>query len=177
MNITTHDFPVIGATGQRDFNARDIGVVVVSHASAATLETCLARLLAARGATVVVNDVGDDAERVAREIVDVGGEAVACIGSVADPDEVERLVATARGTYGGVDIVVNNAGIARPAPLRSMTLEALHDELAVHTLGTILVTRAAWADLRQSGRGAVVNTTSGVGVHAHSSFISRFAGS
>jgi NAD(P)-dependent dehydrogenase (short-subunit alcohol dehydrogenase family) len=127
-------------------------------------------LLAGRGARVVVVDVGRDAagvplaDTVAREIVAAGGDAVGCVGTVAAPVDVERIVATARSAYGGVDIVVNNAGIARPAPLRSLSLDALHEELAVHTEGTILVTQAAWADLRRSEHGAVVNTTSGVGL-------------
>ena len=127
-------------------------------------------LLAERGARVVVVDVGRDAadvplaETVAHEIVAAGGEAVACVGTVAAPADVERIVVTARSAYGGVDIVVNNAGIARPAPLRSLSLDALREELAVHTDGTILVTQAAWPDLRRSEHGAVVNTTSGVGL-------------
>jgi NAD(P)-dependent dehydrogenase (short-subunit alcohol dehydrogenase family) len=128
-----------------------------------------ALLLADRGARVVVADSGHDesgaplAELSAAEIVAAGGEAVACVGSVAVADDVERILATTRRAYGGVDVVVNNAGIARPAPVRTITLEALEEELAVHTVGTILVTKAAWMDLRQS-RGAVVNTTSGVGL-------------
>jgi NAD(P)-dependent dehydrogenase (short-subunit alcohol dehydrogenase family) len=93
-----------------------------------------------------------------------GGEAIACVGSVADADDVERSVATARSAYGSVDVVVNNAGIARPASLRGVTVEALEEEFAVHTIGTIAMTKAAWPDLRQSAWGAVVNTTSGVGL-------------
>jgi NAD(P)-dependent dehydrogenase (short-subunit alcohol dehydrogenase family) len=78
--------------------------------------------------------------------------------------DAERIIAAARAAYDGVDIVVNNAGIALPAPLHSLSHDALQDELQVHAVGTILVTQAAWADLRLSGHGAVVNTTSGVGL-------------
>jgi len=119
---------------------------------------------------VVVVDVGRSeagvplADTVAREILAAGGDAIGCVGTVAEPAGAERIVATARSAYGGVDIVVNNAGIARPAPLRRLSLDALHEELAVHAEGTILVTQAAWDDLRRSERGAVVNTTSGVGL-------------
>ena len=57
MSNTTHDFPVTGDNGARDFNARDIGVIVVSYASASTLEACVFRLLAARDvARVIVID-------------------------------------------------------------------------------------------------------------------------
>jgi N-acetylglucosaminyl-diphospho-decaprenol L-rhamnosyltransferase len=67
VSNTTHDFPVIGDTGLRDFNARDIGVVVVSYASAATLEACLFRLLSARDvARVVVIDNASPDDSAAR---------------------------------------------------------------------------------------------------------------
>ncbi len=146
------------------------GVTAIVTGAGRGLGRAHAILLAARGARVVVADVGRDADgvpladTVAREIVAAGGEAAGCVGSVAAPHDVERIVATARSAYGGVDIVVNNAGIARPAPLRSLSVDALQEEFAVHTEGTILVTQAAWADLRRSGHGAVVNTTSGVGL-------------
>jgi len=129
-----------------------------------------ALVLAERGARVVVADVVRDesgaalAEVVAQEIEGRGGEAIACVGSVAVADDVERIVDAARSAYGGVDVVVNNAGIARPAGLRTVTAEAINEEFAVHALGTILMTQAAWMDLGRSGRGAVVNTTSGVGL-------------
>lgn len=122
-----------------------------------------ARLLAARGARVVVADVGG-ADEVAAQIVAAGGEAVAAPGSVADPADVERLVAAAHDAYGPIDVVVNNAGISRPESLNKLTLENLRAELDVHLVGTLLVTQAAWMDLRASSRGAVVNTTSGVGL-------------
>jgi len=70
VSNTTHDFPVTGDNGARDFNARDIGVIVVSFASASTLEACVFRLLAARDvARVVVIDNAspdDSAARVQR---------------------------------------------------------------------------------------------------------------
>lgn len=70
MSNTTHDFPVTGNNGARDFSARDIGVIVVTYASAATIEACLFRLLAARDvARVIVIDNAspdDSAGRVQR---------------------------------------------------------------------------------------------------------------
>jgi GT2 family glycosyltransferase len=70
VSNTTHDFPVTGNNGARDFSARDIGVIVVTYASAATIEACLFRLLAARDvARVIVIDNAspdDSAGRVQR---------------------------------------------------------------------------------------------------------------
>ncbi|MEO6157627.1 MAG: SDR family NAD(P)-dependent oxidoreductase [Ilumatobacteraceae bacterium] len=120
-------------------------------------------LLAARGAQVVVADIRM-ADEVADEIVALGGEAIGVAGSVADGADVERLMATARTAFGPIDIVVNNAGISRPEPLSSLSLDNLQAELSIHLLGTIRVTQAAWKDLRASAWGAVINTTSGVGL-------------
>jgi NAD(P)-dependent dehydrogenase (short-subunit alcohol dehydrogenase family) len=129
-----------------------------------------AMVLARRGARVVIADSGRDsagaalAELTAAEVRSVGADAIACVASVADADDVERIVATAQSAYGSIDILVNNAGIARPAPLRGVSLDDLYEEFAVHTIGTIAMTKASWADLRSSSWGAVVNTTSGVGL-------------
>jgi len=144
------------------------GAVAVVTGAGRGLGRAHAALLAARGARVVVVDIAADdgapADEVAEQIVATGGEAVACVGSVAVPVDVARIVDTARSAFGGVDIVVNNAGIARPASLRNLSLDTLQEELAVHTVGTIALMQAAWEDLRRSGHGAVVNTTSGVGL-------------
>jgi NAD(P)-dependent dehydrogenase (short-subunit alcohol dehydrogenase family) len=70
----------------------------------------------------VVADVGHDpdgvplADSVIAEIVAAGGDAVACVASVAVPATQPGSVATARSSFATVDVVVNNAGIARPAP-------------------------------------------------------------
>ena len=71
----------------------------------------VAHKLASEGASVVVNDLDADlANQVVEEIVAQGSRAVACVGSVTDKDFGERFVATAIDTFGGLDIIVNNAG-------------------------------------------------------------------
>ena len=87
--------------------------------------------LAARGAKVVVNDLGGSADgeggdsrpadTVVEEIRAVGGEAVANYDSVATAEGGESIIATAVDAFGGVDIVINNAGILRDASLAKMT--------------------------------------------------------
>lgn len=130
--------------------------------------------LAARGAAVVVNDVGTSvvgegrstgtAEAVAEEIRVAGGEALAETSSVADDGGAEAIIEQALASFGRVDVVVNNAGIARPAALRATSSDDLRAEAGVHLIGTAHLLRAAWPALVQSGRGRIINTTSGVGL-------------
>ena len=132
-----------------------------------------ALLLASRGAAVVVNDVGvsvagtgqaaGPAESVVEEILAAGGRAVADTHSVSEPDAGATLVELARSSFGSVDIIVNNAGIARPAPVQHINPADVIEEMEVHLIGPMSLLAAAWSDLKDSGTGRVVNTASGVG--------------
>ncbi|RKS71699.1 NAD(P)-dependent dehydrogenase (short-subunit alcohol dehydrogenase family) [Actinomadura pelletieri DSM 43383] len=130
--------------------------------------------LAARGARVVVNDVGGDrsgagtsagpAQQVVDEIAENGGEAVANSGDVATPDGAESIVRSALETFGGLDIVINNAGILRDRSVKNMTVDEFDAVVAVHLRGSFLVSRAAWPHLRENGHGRIVNTSSPAGL-------------
>jgi NAD(P)-dependent dehydrogenase (short-subunit alcohol dehydrogenase family) len=129
-----------------------------------------ALLLASRGAKVVVNDLGGamdgtgadagPAQQVVREIEAAGGTAVASTASVATTEGAETIVATALEAFGGVDVVVNNAGILTPHTFPDTGAEDLERNLAVHLGGAFNVTRAAWPQLVESSAGRVVMTTS-----------------
>lgn len=134
--------------------------------------------LAAAGARVVVNDLGgsttgegadvDAAARVAEEIQDRGGQAVANLASVADWAGAATIIEQAVRTFGGLDIVVNNAGINRPASIADMSETDWDLEIAVHLKGTAAVTHHAarfWRERGPEGGRAIVNTTSPVGLH------------
>jgi NAD(P)-dependent dehydrogenase (short-subunit alcohol dehydrogenase family) len=127
--------------------------------------------LARLGARVVVNDVGatvhgEDgdrapADRVVAEIEAAGGEAVAHHASIAEPEGARSLVELAVERFGTVDVLVNNAGILRDRTFAKMTLEDFEAVLAVHLLGTVYCTHAAWPVMLEQGYGRVVVTTSG----------------
>ena len=129
-----------------------------------------ARLLAARGAQVVVNDLGgsvagDGADRapassVVAEIVAAGGTAVADTHDVSRVEGAEAVVATALEEFGCVDVLVNNAGIMRWADMPEVDADAVHAHLAVHTLGSFHTARAAWPHLVDQHYGRIVMTTS-----------------
>ena len=127
--------------------------------------------LAGLGAKVVVNDVGGTvhggngdaapADRVVAEIEAAGGEAVAHHASIADPAGAQSLVELAVERFGAVDILVNNAGILRDRTFAKITLEDFEAVLAVHLMGTVYCTHAAWPVMLEQGYGRVVVTTSG----------------
>ena len=103
-----------------------------------------ALLLAQRGARVVVNDLGDAAETVAREIIDAGGQAWAAQGSVADAARMQAIVDDTLNAWGRVDILVNNAGILRDKTFAKMSLDDFKLVVDVHLMGAVNCTKAVW---------------------------------
>jgi NAD(P)-dependent dehydrogenase (short-subunit alcohol dehydrogenase family) len=141
------------------------GRVAIVTGAGAGLGRAHAMLLAEHGARVVVNDVAADAAgSVVDEITAKGGEALAVTCSVTDG---AAIVEATVGRFGGVDVVVNNAGIVRDRPFAKMSNDELQAVLDTHLLGTFRVTQAAWEHLRASGTGRVVNTTSGAGIYGN----------
>ena len=131
-----------------------------------------ARLLAALGAQVVVNDIGRDpetpgytgnasAESVAEEIRAAGGEAVADSHSVASEEGAAAIVQTALEAFGGIDVLINNAGISIAAPFDEMTARDFRRHIDINLMGSLWTCRAVWSHMRSKGYGRIVNTTSG----------------
>jgi len=132
--------------------------------------------LASRGAAVVVNDPGlnlrgDDsgdrshAENVAAEIRKAGGRAVADFGSVTDPAGAEAMVRRAVDAFGGLDVLVNNAGNNRRSVFAEINPDDFADVMNVHVNGTFRVTRAAWPVMAEKRYGRIIITTSQVGFY------------
>ena len=131
---------------------------------------CHALLLASRGARVVVADYGvevdgsgsspEPAEKVVAEITAAGGEAVACFANVAKEEEAARVVQTALDSFGGLDVLVNNAGIWDGAWFDELPLEQFRRMVDFHYLGTVNTAKAAWPHLKAARAGCIVNTAS-----------------
>lgn len=132
------------------------------------------------GASVVVNDLGTSgrgegqsagpAQEVVNEILAAGGRAVASTHDIADFDAAGDVVKLAMETFGGVDVVVNNAGILRDRMFVSSTVEEWDAVMHVHLRGHYCVARHAaafWRLESKAGRqpdGRIINTSSGAGL-------------
>jgi 3-oxoacyl-[acyl-carrier protein] reductase len=113
----------------------------------------IARKLASEGARVVVNDLdAEPAQLTVNEIVAEGGQAVACIGSVTEADFGERFVKTALDSFGGIDIIVNNAGYTWDNVIQKMSDDQWEDILAVHLTAPFRILRAAAPFIRDAAR-------------------------
>jgi NAD(P)-dependent dehydrogenase (short-subunit alcohol dehydrogenase family) len=139
--------------------------------------------LAKHGAKVVVNDVGasvsgEGAEKkVADEVVDIikerGGEAVANYDDISDWNGAKSAVDQAVEAFGGLHVVVNNAGILRDGVIVNMTEEQFDAVLRVHLKGTFAMTHHAanhWREQSKAGnqpRAAIVNTVSSAGLQGN----------
>ncbi len=115
-----------------------------------------ARVFAEHGARVVIGDRDADAARAAAK--EVGGIAVGC--DVTSAEQVTALVGRCVEEYGGLDVMVNNAGITRDATMRKMSEEDFDTVIAVHLRGTWNGIRAASLVMREQRRGAIVNLSS-----------------
>ena len=128
-----------------------------------------ALLFAAEGARVVVNDL-DEADDVVEEIRSAGGEAVANHDDVADWAAGERLVASAIDAFGGLDVLVNNAGILRDRALVNMSEEEWDEVTTVHLKGHFVPSRWAatyWREQAKAGTpraASLINTSSTSGL-------------
>jgi NAD(P)-dependent dehydrogenase (short-subunit alcohol dehydrogenase family) len=124
--------------------------------------------LAARGANVVVNDVGfDNAMKVVEEIRAAGGTAVGDNADVADLAAVSEMVARAEKLWGHVDILVNNAGVLRDKTFAKMEMADFEFVLRVHLIGSANCTKAVWAGMRERNYGRIVLTSSASGIYGN----------
>jgi rhamnulose-1-phosphate aldolase/alcohol dehydrogenase len=139
---------------------RDLaGRVALVTGAARGIGAAIARRLATEGAHVVVTDLNHDgAQSVANEIVagNGTGRAVATRLDVADERAVQAAFDLARLTYGGIDVVVSNAGVAHVAPLDELALADWERSLAVNATGHFLVAREAVRLFKEQGLGGSI---------------------
>jgi NAD(P)-dependent dehydrogenase (short-subunit alcohol dehydrogenase family) len=137
-----------------------------------------ALLLASRGAKIVVNDIGasmkgdvtgeSPAEEVVAEIKALGGEAIACIDSVATQEGGKAIIRSAIDAFGRLDILIHSAGNVRRAPLREMSYEDFELVLSVHLRGAFHIVREAFPIMCDAGYGRIVLTSSINGLYGKS---------
>lgn len=129
------------------------GKVALVSGSGRGIGRAIALKLASEGARIVVNDLdAEPAGETVAAIREAGGEAVACPGSVTAPDFAERFVGTATQTWGGLDIIVNNAGYTWDNVIQKTTDEQWHAMLDVHLTAPFRILRAAQPVIRELSR-------------------------
>jgi 3alpha(or 20beta)-hydroxysteroid dehydrogenase len=122
------------------------------------------RLFAAEGASVVISDVLHDAGAALAD--ELGDRVVFCRHDVTREEEWEAAVSLARDRFGGVHVLVNNAGIAHTGTIAEHTVEAFDRVVAVNQVGVFLGIRTMIGPMSDGGGGSIVNISSGAGLRA-----------
>lgn len=153
------------------------GQVAIVTGAGGGLGRSHALALAARGAKVVVNDLGGDvhgvggsseaAQAVVKEIEAAGGEAIAHGANVCDAEQVADMVQKTMDKWGRIDILINNAGVLRDKTFVKMDLKDFEFVMDVHVMGSVVCTKAVWDIMREQAYGRIVMTTSSSGLYGN----------
>ncbi|MBB4612938.1 SDR family NAD(P)-dependent oxidoreductase [Novosphingobium taihuense] len=149
------------------------GRVAIVTGAGGGLGRAYALELARRGAKVVVNDLGgsrdgtghsDAALKVVEEIEAMGGEAMSNGGSVTEYEQMVEMVARAKERWGGVHVLINNAGILRDKSFTKMDPADFEMVVKVHLIGSAFATKACWDTMREQNYGRILMTASSTGL-------------
>jgi NAD(P)-dependent dehydrogenase (short-subunit alcohol dehydrogenase family) len=152
------------------------GRVAIVTGAGGGLGRAYALELARRGAKVVVNDLGgsrdgsghsDAALAVVEEINAAGGEAMADGGNVTEPEQMRSMADKARADWGGIHILINNAGILRDKSFAKMEMADFRAVVDVHLIGSANATHAVWETMRDQAYGRILMTSSSTGLYGN----------
>lgn len=126
----------------------------------------IAEAFGREGAAVAVNYHSDEeaAEKTVDTVENEGGTAIAVQADVSDEDDAQQLVDTVTAEFGGIDVLVNNAGILEPSTLDEMDVETWDRTISTDLRGTFLVTRFAIEGMLDRGDGRIINVASQLGI-------------
>jgi 3-oxoacyl-[acyl-carrier protein] reductase len=141
---------------------KDTNKVAIVTGGSRGIGAAIAERLAADGFTVVVNYAGRaaDAEALMAKIEAVGGKAISAQADVSDAAQVARLFDAAQAAFGGVDVLVNNAGIMKLAPIAESDDAMFDSQIAINLKGSFNMMREGTRRLREGGR--IINLSSSV---------------
>ncbi|EHR01072.1 SDR family NAD(P)-dependent oxidoreductase [Bradyrhizobium sp. WSM471] len=145
------------------------GRTAIVTGAASGIGRATAMALAANGARIVVVDIDPIGQRVADEIENAGGEASFFVANVTSTTSLSEMFSYAEATYGGFDILHNNAGVMFPSGFADQPIEAWVRMIEVNFLSVVRATHAAIPLLKRRGGGAILQTASVAGLLAYSS--------
>ena len=141
------------------------GKVVVITGASSGIGAAMAREYAKMGAKVVLGArQGDKLEQMCKEIEATGGKAAWCVTDVTKQEDCERLIKRAVEAFGGIDVMICNAGISMRALFDDLDLSVMHRLMDVNFWGTVYCTKYALPYLQQS-KGSLVGISSVAGIH------------
>ena len=141
------------------------GVRALVTGAASGIGRAIAERLAAGGCNVAAADVQEEGVRgVAQRILHTGGYAIAITADVSRQEDVDRMIAETTSSFGGLDVLVNNAGVGSMGFIESVPDEEIERVFGVNLLGVLRMTRAAAPFLKDSGRGRIINIASVEGI-------------
>ncbi len=139
------------------------GKVAIISGGAGAMGSTEAKMFASEGARVVIGDVVSG-ESVAREIEDLGGQALFCSLDVTREEDWVKAVELAEDRYGPVNVLVNNAGVFRTTVIHETPVEEWDDIMAINARGVFLGTKVVVPSMRRSGGGSIINISSTAGL-------------
>lgn len=134
-------------------------VAVITGAGGA-LGIAMAKQFLSEGAKLVITDLSAQRLDDAVKLLDAGDRVVACVANATNAADTDAIVETAVAKFGGFNIWINNAGLARDATMRKMSEEDFDLVIDVHLKGAWLGTRAAANFMRDNGGGSIINVSS-----------------
>jgi len=139
-------------------------VAIVTGGGAGIDRSCCLRL-AEEGARVVATDISEErGEETVEQIKQNGGEALFLGHDVAQEDQWESVLRETNETYGGIDVLVNNAGIYLIKPLAETTLEEWNNLMAINVTGVFLGMKHSAPAMTERGGGSIINMSSVAGL-------------
>jgi NAD(P)-dependent dehydrogenase (short-subunit alcohol dehydrogenase family) len=143
----------------RGMDFRDRSVVIVGGSRG--LGLVLARELAAEGARIALAARNtDELERARQDLQQHGAQVTTVVCDIRECEDVDRAVSDIVGKQGGIDVLINDAGIIQVGPIDHMTLSDFENAMATHFWGPLYTIRAALPHLRQSSSARIVNISS-----------------
>ncbi|MGR6430093.1 3-hydroxybutyrate dehydrogenase [Rhizobium sp. PAMB 3174] len=146
-----------------------MAITVVVTGSTSGIGFGIAKGFAGKGANIVMNGFGkpEDIEAKKKELEDAGsGKVLYHAADMTKPEEIADMIATAEKTFGGIDVLVNNAGIQHVSPVEEFPIEKWNMIIAINLSSSFHTIRAAVPGMKKKGKGRIINIASAHGLVA-----------